>query len=75
MAFNIPDAERVSIIHEGRFGGTSRLVLLIETNIQLNPQEADFDHERLMALTKAAQAMQSENRQVDHYRIAAANNA
>jgi hypothetical protein len=75
MAFNIPDAERVSITHEGRFGGTSRLVLLVETNLQLNPQLADFDHEKLMALIKAAQAIQSENRQVEDYRIVAANNA
>jgi len=36
---------------------------------------ADFDHEKLMALIKAAQAIQSENRQVEDYRIVAANNA
>jgi len=62
--------DRAYIAHEGQFVGSSKLVLVVETNLQTDPQHPDFDLGKLKKLIDQCGAyVRRRNRQVEEFRI------
>ena len=65
-----PKIRRATICHEGPVEGSWRMIIVIEVDMTLNPQDDDFDYDALNTIREAAMAyVNAENRQVEDFRI------
>jgi hypothetical protein len=70
MELNNPHIKKVRFAWEGPFTSSWTFVLILETDLQLNPQHADFDFEAADSIRKSAEIyVGSQNRQFDYFRI------
>ncbi|HZY23632.1 MAG: hypothetical protein ACJ8DU_23240 [Microvirga sp.] len=65
-----PNAKRVTIAHEGKFNAPWNMVLVLETDLELNQQTGAYDHNAVHTLIEAADKyVSAQNRQIDEFRI------
>jgi hypothetical protein len=69
MAINHPNAKRTYFTWEGPWDAY-HMVLVIETDLHLNPQHPDFDLNAVNTLKgQANRYILTRNRQIDHLRL------
>lgn len=65
-----PNIKEVKFSHEGQIAGDWNIVLIIETDLPLNPQDTLFVHERLVEIIEQVKYYVANfNRQIDDFRI------
>ena len=69
MAISHPNAQNVHFTWEG-LRSDHRMVLVVETDLHLNPQHPAFDYDAILGLIdEANRYMLAGNRQIDHFRL------